>query len=786
MSAANMFSRCCFFLALPETVLRGWEQYAHGFGAVSDQCAKFDATPLSAEVTQAMPPSVCCPGTDSENEWFLEWDKWTMVHRWIEDYLLLEKMSFYVFHVTFHDVMLSQFPCWSLVSACAPLDSGLVKLRAACVAMPCRDWWFFIAPVFSQYMEGLGPHLWVRGLALRAATHVPRVALSSLCRFESDLVNLVYSAKVDYGSQLAKDTSIRESGLLGLIFVEGKQAAKSSEGKFLLRFCHNYPSQVMLGIRGIQVAAASTLAAFDGIFWHVVCRQPQSAAAFEVAERWMSFIVALVFAFLFLEGMIEFMRALVEVWQHAAAAFQALNRFFTLVVDYCGELKFVKEAQRPHYASQAEATPRVDVGEVSQAPGENAARSFKDKNSCTKGRLNKECFFVIDLSGKTLTMTSSLDSYVSSLVRDVSSVTGIPVEKFYLVVEGRVLSLDLTLHQAGISRDVSVRMCFRLNGGVRHEVPGSWTCMVCNMGGCWPVRQNCFRCGAVRGSGPHVPSGREMRYPGRGVGGRASNGNPTSRQPRPKPHPVGQQPSSSLNTPQHSSLKLDASTLLQVLQSLGLGQDLLTQVEAKLSPPPKKERGPEKRLTTLKGKIHMCQQQLVKLRKQCDNTVKTFLELEQKFIAKEKEQHEYSQEYTEILRNKKLTPTPSEKGAEDTLVEPLQEDADEELTPVDESKVTVEKGSPPPEPVLTQGRSALGLERTKAITAGEQPQFLEVRRLGSSRFSPYEAKRLRLWKNRERWVDMGSDDEDIIHTSNYFAALENESSGSGQLMNQDG
>ena len=95
-----------------------------------------------------------------------------MVHRWIEDYLLLEEMSFFVFHVSVHDAMLSQFPCWSFVSACAPLDSGLVKLRAACVAMLCRDWWFFIAPAFSQCMEGLGPHLWVRGLALRAATHV--------------------------------------------------------------------------------------------------------------------------------------------------------------------------------------------------------------------------------------------------------------------------------------------------------------------------------------------------------------------------------------------------------------------------------------------------------------------------------------------------------------------------------------------------------------------------------------------------------------------------------------
>ena len=148
---------------------------------------------------------------------------------------------------------------------------------------------FFIAPAFSQRMEGLGPHLSVRGLALQAATHVPRVVLSLLCRFESDLVSLVYSVEVDYGSQLAKDSSINGSGLLGLIFVEGKQAAKSSEKKFLLRFGHNYPSQMMLSIRGIQVAAASTLAAFDGIFWHMVSRQPQSAAALEVAERWISF-----------------------------------------------------------------------------------------------------------------------------------------------------------------------------------------------------------------------------------------------------------------------------------------------------------------------------------------------------------------------------------------------------------------------------------------------------------------------------------------------------------------
>ena len=106
--------------------------------------------------------------------------------------------------------------------------------------------------------------------------------------------------------------------------------------------------------------------------------------------------------------------------------------------------------------------------------------------------------------------------------------------------------------------------------------------MVCNMGGCWPVRQSCLRCGSARGTGPSIPACREMRYLGRGACGAVNNGNPTTRQPRPKPRTVGPQPSPQSDLPQHTSLKLDTPTLLQVLQSLGLGQDLLAQVKAKL------------------------------------------------------------------------------------------------------------------------------------------------------------------------------------------------------------
>ena len=55
----------------------------------------------------------------------------------------------------------------------------------------------------------------------------------------------------------------------------------------------------------------------------------------------------------------------------SAASFPALDGFF--------------EAQRPHYASQAEASPRVD----SQFSGGKAARSFHVQNSCTEGDQTK-------------------------------------------------------------------------------------------------------------------------------------------------------------------------------------------------------------------------------------------------------------------------------------------------------------------------------------------------------------------------------------------------------------
>ena len=63
-----MFLRCCSLLVLPETVLWGTGPVCC-VGAVSDQCAEFDAS-LGWE-SDAMPPSVICPDTAQWCAWFI-------------------------------------------------------------------------------------------------------------------------------------------------------------------------------------------------------------------------------------------------------------------------------------------------------------------------------------------------------------------------------------------------------------------------------------------------------------------------------------------------------------------------------------------------------------------------------------------------------------------------------------------------------------------------------------------------------------------------------------------
>ena len=103
------------------------------------------------------------------------------------------------------------------------------------------------------------------------------------------------------------------------------------------------------------------------------------------------------------------------------------------------------------------------------------------------------------LSGKTLTLNEDPGLLVPELLDKISVLSALPSSAFYLTFGHKRLKESDTLKSAGLERDALLRMRGRLLGGTSRgprtpQVPGSWHCAVCNLGGCWPGRDHCFRC----------------------------------------------------------------------------------------------------------------------------------------------------------------------------------------------------------------------------------------------------------------------------------------------------
>ena len=109
-----------------------------------------------------------------------------------------------------------------------------------------------------------------------------------------------------------------------------------------------------------------------------------------------------------------------------------------------------------------------------------------------------------------------LDSGLSCLAVEMSSMTSVSVDQFHFMVAGRVVEENMSLSRSGVTLDGTVCMRSRLEGGVKTGFPGTWTCMVCT----WPIRQSCFRCGSPRGPTSPSPPARGRRY--RGTGGQVA------------------------------------------------------------------------------------------------------------------------------------------------------------------------------------------------------------------------------------------------------------------------
>ena len=126
---------------------------------------------------------------------------------------------------------------------------------------------------------------------------------------------------------------------------------------------------------------------------------------------------------------------------------------------------------------------------------------------------------------------------VSELLDKILVLSALPSSAFYVTFGHKRLD---TLKSAGLERDALLRMRSRLLGGTSRgpydpHVPGSWHCSGCNLGGCWPVRDYCFRCLTLRFANARRPP-RESHFPGRPTHHGVSR-KPTMRAPRPQPAP---------------------------------------------------------------------------------------------------------------------------------------------------------------------------------------------------------------------------------------------------------
>ena len=150
----------------------------------------------------------------------------------------------------------------------------------------------------------------------------------------------------------------------------------------------------------------------------------------------------------------------------------------------------VDAGKRPHFASkaEAEATPRVDVGEVSTTMVSREERQNKPAGYQVFARVD----------GKTLVIQVWEDVLISDLRALIACRLHASPDQCYVTKGGKLLSLLSSVHEVGLVNGSTVELHAR---GVGGAVLGEWNCNHCQRGGWWPARSHCFRCGMARGDG---------------------------------------------------------------------------------------------------------------------------------------------------------------------------------------------------------------------------------------------------------------------------------------------
>ena len=201
--------------------------------------------------------------------------------------------------------------------------------------------------------------------------------------------------------------------------------------------------------------------------------------------------------------------------------------------------------------------------------------------------------FVRALNGSSLTISVRSQETILDLAQRLSVRTGVPEHLFCLVQQSKVLSGAWTLARAGVASDSHVHMCVRLRGGAgggRVHIEGEWNCHHVAWLGAGPRNASAFDVviRAMRGMGVRWEENhclfRGNKTHWDGPRPTPSTGDPTHRVPRRgAPQNKGTPPSVPVVTLDGKGG--DMSLLNAFLQTLGLPQEVMSQVESKLAPP---------------------------------------------------------------------------------------------------------------------------------------------------------------------------------------------------------
>ena len=118
---------------------------------------------------------------------------------------------------------------------------------------------------------------------------------------------------------------------------------------------------------------------------------------------------------------------------------------------------------------------------------------------------------------------------------------------------------------------------------------------------------------------PSLPAGREKAHPGRAPRAKAAPVNPTFRPPRVIPPKKPSSPAPASTPPVSQQTQVSPELLVATLRALGIGEDLLTQIQSSIQPPAPKVERKEQKLFQLRGLIDTKKAQVAKLERSANH-----------------------------------------------------------------------------------------------------------------------------------------------------------------------